>query len=107
MKVLLDENLPHDLRAMLLPVHEVFTVAWLGWSALENGELLAKAASDHFDVMVTKDQGIAYEQNLERLPLAVVVLHAPSNRFEDIRPLVPALLKALQTTKPLQLIHVR
>jgi hypothetical protein len=50
MKVLLDENLPHELRFLLMPAHEVFTVSYLGWSALENGELLAQAAASGFDV---------------------------------------------------------
>jgi len=57
MKVLLDENLPHDLRHFL-PGHEVFTVAFLGWAGVENGALLAKAAGEGFGVVVTKDAGI-------------------------------------------------
>jgi predicted nuclease of predicted toxin-antitoxin system len=52
MKVLLDENLPHELRLLLMPMHEVFTVAFLGWSALENGDLLLQAASNGFDAMI-------------------------------------------------------
>src|SRR5580692_7268831 len=100
MKVLLDENLPHELRSLLMPTHDVFTVSYLGWSALENGELLAKAASEHFDVMVTKDQGIEHEQNLVNLPVAVVVLRAKSNKIDDIHPLVPELLAALSRLRP-------
>lgn len=95
MKVLLDENLPHDLRPLLMPIHEAFTVAYLGWSALENGALLSRAAAEQFDVMVTKDQGIEYEQNLVNLPLSVIVLRARSNKIDDIRPLIPQLLVAL------------
>jgi len=55
MKVLLDENLPHELRLLLMPMHEVFTVSHLGWSALENGALLSQAASNGFDALITKD----------------------------------------------------
>ena len=55
-------------------MHEVFTVAYLGWSALENGELLSRAASNGFDVVLSQDQGIEYEQNLTKLPLAVLLL---------------------------------
>ena len=75
MKVLLDENLPHDLRHEL-PGHEVFTVAYMGWSSLENGDLLSAAAAAAFDVMLTKDSGVEYQQNLPNLPLAVVVVCA-------------------------------
>jgi len=105
MKFLLDENLPHDLRHLLTD-HEVFTVAFMKWSALENGELLAKAASEGFDALLTKDQGIEHQQNLTDLPLSVVILQAKSNKLEDIRPLVPALLKALQTIAKKTVIRV-
>jgi predicted nuclease of predicted toxin-antitoxin system len=106
MKILLDENLPHELRLRLIPAHEVFTVAYLDWAALQNGDLLAQAAAAGFDAMVTKDQGIEFEQNLASLPLAVVVLRAKTNRLEDIRPLVPQLLAVLQSLKPRSLIRV-
>ena len=48
MKVLLDEILPHERRLLLMPMHEVFTVSYLGWSAFENGDRLARGASDDF-----------------------------------------------------------
>ncbi|MDZ4659401.1 MAG: DUF5615 family PIN-like protein [Bythopirellula sp.] len=57
MKLLLDENIPHDLRHFL-PGYEVFTVAYLGWSSIENGELLQKAGEQGFDAMITKDSGV-------------------------------------------------
>ena len=57
MKILLDENLPHDLRHFL-PAHEVFTVAYMGWPGIENGELLERAGDSGFDVMLTKDSGV-------------------------------------------------
>ena len=106
MKVLLDENLPHDLRALLMPMHDVYTVAYLGWSALENGALLSQAAAKGFDVLVTKDQGLEYQQNLTSLPLAVVVLRAKTNKIDDLRPLVPALLAGLSSLSPRSLIRI-
>ena len=69
MKVLLDENLPHDFRHFL-PGHEVFTVAFRGWAGQQNGTLLATAAANGFDVLVTLDLGVQYEQNLSSLPVA-------------------------------------
>ena len=95
MKILLDENLPHRLRP-LLTGHDVFTVAFMNWKGVQNGELLALAAADGFDVVITKDTGMLYEQNPERLPCSIVVLEAASNELEDIRPLVPSLLELLK-----------
>lgn len=106
MKVLLDENLPHELRLLLMPMHEVFTVSFLGWSSLENGDLLSQAASNGFEVMITKDQGIEHEQNLGSLPLSVVVLRAKTNKIDDIRPLVSELLSALASLKARSLVKV-
>ena len=59
MKVLLDENLPHRLR-LFLPGHDVFTVDYLRWKGIQNGRLLALAAANGFDAMLTMDDGIAY-----------------------------------------------
>lgn len=67
MKVLLDENLPHELRRELSG-HEVFTVQYMGWSGVKNGLLLGRAAKAGFDVMVTMDSGVPYQQNLALLP---------------------------------------
>lgn len=94
MKLLLDENLPHQLRYEI-PGHDCFAVAYMGWGGAENGELLALAASAGFDALLTKDANLEYEQNLVNLPLAVVVLCAASNDIEDIRPLLPSLSNVL------------
>jgi predicted nuclease of predicted toxin-antitoxin system len=83
MKLFLDENLPHQLRKELHG-HDSFTVAYLGWGGIENGELLELAASQGFDALLTKDANLEYEQNLKDLPIAVVVLEAASNDIDDI-----------------------
>lgn len=106
MKLLLDENLPHQLRNEL-PGHECFTVAYLGWDGTENGQLLALAAAADFDALLTKDANLRYEQNLVNLPLAVVVLHAATNDIDDIRPLLPTLLSVLTTLPQKQITYVR
>jgi len=105
MKVLLDENLPNELRRELSE-HDVFTVQYLGWSGLKNGVLLARAAASGFDVMVTMDSGVPYQQNLAALPVAVVVLSAVSNDVDDLRPLIPKLLEALRTLVPKSVIRI-
>src|SRR5687767_13818305 len=105
MKLLLDENLPHQLRHEISG-HECATVAYMGWAGIENGELLTRATADGFEALVTKDANVQFEQNLINLPIAVVVLHAPSNDIDDIRPLLPAPLQALTNLPPKQVTHV-
>lgn len=99
MKLLLDENLPHQLR-LELPGHNVFTVAYMGWGGVENGELLRRAATAGFDALLTNDRGLEYQQNLGALPVAVVVLLATANTIEAIRPLVPELLATFARLNP-------
>jgi predicted nuclease of predicted toxin-antitoxin system len=106
MKLLLDENLPHQLRRELAG-HDCSTVAYMGWGGIENGELLALAASNGFDALITKDAKLEDEQNLVNLPLAVVVIHAVSNDIDDIRPLLPSLLAILPGLPAKRLTHVR
>jgi predicted nuclease of predicted toxin-antitoxin system len=105
MKLLLDENLPHQLRREL-PGHECFTVAFMGWDGIKNGKLLALAESARFDALLTKDTKLSYEQNLVTLPIAVVILDARTNHIDVIRPQIPALLKTLASLPPHQITHV-
>ena len=105
MKILLDENLPHALRGLLLG-HDAYTVSYLGWSATKNGALLQRAADDGFDVFLTLDNGVRYQQNQQTLPLAIVVVHAVSNDIDDLRPHVPDILVALATLAPRVLVVV-
>src|ERR1700683_3585797 len=100
MQRVLDQTLPHQLRHEL-PGHACFTVAYMGWAGIENGELLSRAAAAGVGAVVTKDANLQYEQNLVNLPIAVVVLQAPSNDLDDIRPLLPALLAALTRLPPM------
>ena len=97
MRVILDECLPKRLTREL-PGHDARTVQQMGWSGISNGALLALIRGQ-FDVFVTVDSNIAYPQNLSALPVAVVVLRAPSNKIEDLRPLLPALFLTLNGIK--------
>jgi predicted nuclease of predicted toxin-antitoxin system len=105
MKILLDENIPHDLRHFLAG-YDVFTVAYMGWSSIENGELLAKAGEGGFDAMITKDSGVEYEQHLAALPVAVLILRSKTNKLEDIRPLLPAMMGVLANLQPKSIVRV-
>ena len=82
MKVLFDHNVPHKLRRSLA-AHEVKTADEMAWSELENGDLLDAAEQARFDVMVTADKNISYQQNLENRKLALVVLS--TNNWQTIR----------------------
>ena len=104
MRVLLDESLPRPL-ANLLSGHDVRTVTQMKWTSLSNGALLARAAGE-FDVLVTADQNLEFQQNLTILPVAVLVLVAASNRLESLEPLVPLVLRALETLSPNVLIRI-
>ena len=94
MRILLDEDVPRRLGA-LLTGHEVSTVQRMGWTGVKNGRLLGLAATE-FDVFVTMDGNLEYQQNLSSLPIAVLVIAAVSNRMEHIAPLVPNVLQELE-----------
>ena len=104
MRILLDESLPRQL-APLIPGHEVRTVKQMGWAGTQNG-LLLQLAGQQFDVFLTADQSVAFQQNLRDLRIVVVVLVATTNRIESLRPLVPSLLKILPTAKPGQVLRI-
>jgi predicted nuclease of predicted toxin-antitoxin system len=104
MRILLDESVPKKLGFELAD-HYVNTVQQVGWAGLKNGELLRKA-KDRFDVLVTADQNIQYQQDLATLPIPVVILVAVNNRIETLRPLIPSLLASLSSIAPGQLVHV-
>ena len=93
MKVLLDESVPKAL-GFELEGHFVRTVQVMGWSGLSNGRLLAVMDESAFEVLVTCDQNIEYQQSAA-LPVALIVLIAPDNRVPTILNLAPALREAL------------
>ena len=104
MRILLDESLPRPLGLVLIG-HDVSTVRDESWTSLTNGALLRQAAAT-FDVLLTADRNIEFQQNLATLPIAVVILVAESNRLESLEQLVPNVLEALKTLKPKSLIRV-
>jgi Domain of unknown function (DUF5615) len=104
MRILLDEDLPWPVCSLLVG-HLVVPVQKMGWSGTRNGKLLALAAT-HFDVLLTMDGNLEFQQNLATLPIAVLVVDAISNRMVDLAPLAPAILRALEQTSPCTLRHV-
>jgi hypothetical protein len=78
----------------------------MGWAGKKNGELLALIATDGFEVLLTVDQNIRYQQNLVAAGVAVVVLVAATNRLADLLPLVPSALAALTAIKPGDVVEI-
>ena len=95
MKILLDECAPQRLQT-LIAGHEVITVPDAGWAGIKNGELLEKAAA-LFDLFLTVDRNLAFQQDSSSLPIPVVILKSTSTKFRDLAPLVPRLLQLLKT----------
>jgi len=104
MNILLDHCV-HRKFASLLPGHSVKTAGQMKWQGLQNGKLLAAAAS-HFDVMITVDRGIQYQQNPATLPLTIIILEAYSNSIFDLAPLAPSVLTALESLAPRTLVKI-
>ena len=98
MRVLLDEcideRLRHDIRG-----HECQTARYAGFAGLKNGALLLAAEIAGFDVVMTVDQNIPYQQNIRDRRVAILVLQAPTNRLDDLRRTIPAVLAALASVR--------
>ncbi len=99
MKILLDECLPFGFRHSF-PQHEVHTVQWAGLKGKKNGDLLEAAEVAGYEVFITVDQGVPYQQNLGSRKLEIIIVRARTNQIEDLLPLVDHISKALKTIQP-------
>ena len=93
LKILLDECLDKRL-ALEIPDYYVRTVTQMGWSGLVNGKLLTNAQA-YFDVFITSDKNLSFQHNLEKYKITVIVLCPVRNRLEDLKKMVPSLLRIL------------
>ena len=98
MRILLDESVPSSLGSQLTGDSAV-TVQRRGWASIKNGKLLALAAGE-FDVLLTADKGMEYQQNLATLPVSILIVLARSNRIEDLAAAVPKIPSALVEQPP-------
>lgn len=106
MKVLIDECSPKALKTFLAKYgHDSLTVQEAGWAGKQNGELL-KLAESHFDVLVTVDTNLRYQQNLAGRRIAIVILEYSSNRLEHLRKYFPACALALEKIKPGEIVRL-
>ncbi|HEY0079717.1 MAG TPA: DUF5615 family PIN-like protein [Pyrinomonadaceae bacterium] len=104
MKLLLDECIDRRL-AKDLEGYEVKTVPQMGWAGIKNGELLSLAEKE-FDVFITVDRNLSFQQNLPIFNIAVLVLHVASNRLADLKPLTPKILSRIASLTKGQAEHV-
>jgi len=101
-KILLDESVPRLLK-LRLPQLNISTVQEMGWTGVQNGELLRRA-EEHFDVLITADRNLRYQQNLSGRKLAILVL--PSNQVPLVTRLVPVVETLLITIQPGAIVSV-
>ena len=104
LRVLLDECLPRKLKQYITADY-VSTVQENGWSGTKNGALM-QLAHGSFDVFVTADQNLQYQQNLAYTQMAVVVLVAPNTRIENLLSLIPQVNQALQSIQTGEVIQI-
>jgi hypothetical protein len=104
MNILLDECLPRRLK-FHIDGHTVQTVPEMGWAGTKNGALL-RLAEGAFDVFVTADQNLQYQQNLRSNILGIIVFVAPNNRLETLIPLIPHLMSTLSSIQPGKVVHI-
>ena len=104
MKLLLDECIDRRLAKDLVG-HDVKTAPQMGWAGIKDGALLTLAEKE-FEVFITVDRNLAFQQNLPKFNIAVLVLHATSNRLADLKPLASKILSTLPTLTKGQSEHI-
>ena len=104
MRILIDECLDWRL-CRALREHECASIHQMGWGGLTNGMLLGKA-QESFDVLLTGDRNLTFQQDVTRFRIAVIVLEARSTRLIDTLKLMPQVLRILPTVKPSEVVRV-
>jgi hypothetical protein len=102
MKIIIDECVPHIVKKRL-PNRQIKTVQEMGWSGEKNGELLKLVEAD-FDVFITSDKNLSYQQNLENRTIAILLL--PSNQVPIIENMLPQIDEALENILPKDFIEL-
>ena len=97
MRILLDECVDWRLSRDIVG-HDVKTARQMGWATNKNGELLS-LASEAFDVFITVDRNLAFQQKLASFSIAVIIMETRTNRLGDLKPLVPKLLSAIKSAQ--------
>ncbi len=106
MKILLDECVDQKLR-LAFEGHDCQTAVYAKLAGLKNGELLAAPEAADFEVLITTDQEIPYQQNLVGRRISILILCARTNRLADLKLLVPTILRSLRSIEPGQVLRLR
>jgi predicted nuclease of predicted toxin-antitoxin system len=106
MRLLVDECVDERLR-LLFPGYECQTVRFAKLAGLKNGRLLEAAEAAGFDVLITVDQNIPDQQNLDGRVIAIVILCGPTSRLRDLSPLVPAAISAIRSIGRGDVVRIR
>jgi predicted nuclease of predicted toxin-antitoxin system len=104
MRILFDTGIPRALAKSLNP-HQVSTTQKQGWKDLRNGDLL-RIAQESFDVLITTDSNVKYQQRIEQFDIALIVLRAVKISKDKLLPLVPDILATLPTIKPGECLYL-
>ena len=107
MKILLDENIPKMLKKHFGKPYRVFTVQEMSWDGKKNGELLGLMIANAFEILITADKNLHFQQSLKKFPIAVLLLDVKFVRPDTIEELSPAILKVLKSKPKLGITFVR
>jgi len=105
MRIVIDECIDERLRNSFSG-HDCQTARYAGFAGLKNGELLDAVESARFDVLLTVDSGLEYEQNLAGRKIAIIIFRPKSNRRKDLLPHIPACLDLLLSIKPGEIVKI-
>ena len=105
MRILIDECIDERFRNSL-PEHDCQTARYAGLAGLKNGELLIAAETAKFDIFLTVDQGIEYQQNLTGRNIAIIIFRTKSNRLKDLLSHVPACRAYIESIQPGQIVRI-
>ena len=94
MKILLDECVTKHLKPFLLG-HEVYTVREMEWSGIKNGRLMALCSNNQFELLITIDKNLQYQQNLDKYPLSIVIFNSLTSKVEDLKEFIPSFIEMI------------
>ena len=94
MKILLDECVNKRLKSHLSGF-EIYTVNEMKWCGVKNGKLMSLCVTNQFDIILTIDKNIIHQQNIEKYPLAIVVLNVSTSKMEELQLFIPSFLKQI------------
>ena len=107
MKILLDENTPKVLKKHLGNTYKVFSVQEMEWDGKLNGELLGLMLANDFEILITADKNLYFQQSLKKFPISVLLLDLKFVRPDTVVELAPSILKVLKAKPKQGLIFVR